>query len=58
MKVEQVSQHIWSLSIWVLLPVRVWVVVDTDGVTLVDAGLSTMASGILRFIDRLNAGPL
>jgi glyoxylase-like metal-dependent hydrolase (beta-lactamase superfamily II) len=57
-KVEQVSEHIYSLRSWMLFPVHVWVVVADDGVTLVDAGFSFMAKGILQFIDRLNAGPL
>lgn len=58
MKIERVSEHIWSLKSWMLVSVRVWVVVDSDGVTLVDAGMGFMARGILRFIDSLNAGPL
>lgn len=47
MKVERVSEHIWSLTSWELIPVRVWVVTDGDGVTLVDAGLPFMAKRIL-----------
>lgn len=58
MKAEQVSAHIWTLKSWLLFPVRVWVVVDHDGVTLVDAGFPVMARGIMQFIDRLQAGPL
>lgn len=58
MKIERVSEHIWSLKSWILIPIRVWVVAGEDGVTLVDAGLSVMSGGILRFIDSLNAGPL
>ncbi|MED4784968.1 MBL fold metallo-hydrolase [Brevibacillus choshinensis] len=58
MKVEQISQHIWSLHTWMVIPLRVWVVVEPDGVTLVDAGIPFMAKGILSFIDQLNAGPL
>jgi glyoxylase-like metal-dependent hydrolase (beta-lactamase superfamily II) len=58
MKMEQVSKHIWSLKSWLIVPVRVWVVVEEGGVTLVDAGFPFMAKGILKFIDRLNAGPL
>lgn len=50
MKIDRVSEHIWSL--------RVWGVVEEDGVTLVDAGLAAMAGGILGFIDRLQGGPL
>jgi glyoxylase-like metal-dependent hydrolase (beta-lactamase superfamily II) len=56
LKVEQVSEHVWALRSW--LPVRVWVVKEADGVTLVDAGLPFMAGGILSFLARLNAGPL
>jgi len=45
MKIEQVSEHIWSLQAWLMIPVRVWVVVDEEGVTLVDAGMPFMAKG-------------
>lgn len=58
MKIEQISEHIWTLKSWMGIPVRVWMVVDEEGVTLVDAGFSFMAKGILRFIEGLNAGPL
>jgi glyoxylase-like metal-dependent hydrolase (beta-lactamase superfamily II) len=58
MKIEQISPHIYVLKSWLLFPVRVWVVIDEHGVTLVDAGMPFMAKGILKFIDSLNAGPL
>ncbi len=58
MKIEQVSKHIWTLKSWLLIPVRVWIVADEDGVTLVDAGVPFMARGILQFLDQLQAGPL
>ncbi|MGG1659325.1 MBL fold metallo-hydrolase [Brevibacillus sp. NRS-1366] len=58
MKVEQVSEHIWCIRSWLLIPVRVWVVIEQDGVTLVDAGMPFMAIGILKAIDGLGAGPL
>jgi len=58
MKAEQISRSIWSLRTWLIVPVRVWVVVEQDGVTLVDAGIPSMAKGIMSFIDQLNAGPL
>lgn len=58
MKVTQISDHIWSLKIWIVIPIHVWVVVDEEGVTLVDAGLPYMAKGILTFIENLHAGPL
>lgn len=58
MKMKQISEHVWSLKTWMLIPIHVWVVVDEDGVTLVDAGLSMMTKGILKFIDQLQAGPL
>ncbi|MFD2369304.1 MBL fold metallo-hydrolase [Brevibacillus sp. GCM10020057] len=58
MKVEQISQSVWSLSTWLVIPFRVWVVVEPDGVTLIDAGMPFMAKGILSFLDQLNAGPL
>lgn len=58
MKVKKVSENIWSLKTWMLIPVHVWVVVDEEGVTLVDAGIPIMAKGIMKFIKQLNAGPL
>lgn len=58
MKLERVSEHIWSLKVWVLIPVRVWLVRDAEGLTLVDAGLSLMTRGILRAVRNLDAGPL
>ncbi len=58
MKIIQISEHIWSLKIWIVIPIHVWVVVDEDGVTLVDAGLPFMAKGILKFVKELQAGPL
>jgi len=58
MKITQISEHIWSLKIWIVIPIHVWVVEDEDGVTLVDAGLPFMAKGILQFIEKLEAGPL
>lgn len=61
MRIKQVSKRIWSLEswlVWMIIPVRVWVVVEEDGVTLVDAGLPKMAKGILDFITQLNAGSL
>ncbi|WP_274649232.1 MBL fold metallo-hydrolase [Paenibacillus humicola] len=58
MKAERVSEHIWSLRTWIIIPIRVWIVVEEDGVVLVDAGIGAMARGILAFIDKLDAGPL
>jgi len=58
MKVNQISEHIWSLSSKVMLPIHVWLVVDEQGVTLVDAGMKYMSKGILKSIDGLNRGPL
>ncbi|MCJ8009348.1 MBL fold metallo-hydrolase [Lederbergia wuyishanensis] len=58
MKAKRVSEHIWSLNIWMLIPVHVWVVVDKGEVTLVDAGIPSMAKGIINFIEKLNMGSL
>src|SRR5690554_3203784 len=58
MKITQISQHVWSLKTWMLIPIHVWLVVEEEGVTLVDAGISTMTNGILKCIEQLNAGPL
>ena len=38
MRVEKISEHIWSLKAWMFIPIHVWVVEEKDGVTLVDAG--------------------
>lgn len=58
MKVKRVSEHIWSLKTWMIIPIHVWVVVDEDGVTLVDAGLSMMAKDIMKFMNQLEGGSL
>lgn len=58
MKIEQVSNHIWSLSSKLLLPIHVWLVVDDQGVTLVDTGMKYMTKGIMKAIGGLNQGPL
>ncbi|ALC86946.1 hydrolase glyoxylase [Bacillus sp. FJAT-22090] len=58
MKAKKISDHIWSLKTWMIIPIHVWVVVEEDGVTLVDAGMPIMAKGIMKFINQLNAGPL
>lgn len=58
MKIEQISPHIWCIRSWMLIPLRVWLVVEEDGVTLVDAGMPFMAKGIRKAIDGLGAGPL
>jgi glyoxylase-like metal-dependent hydrolase (beta-lactamase superfamily II) len=58
MKIERISEHIWSLKTWVLIPIHVWLVADEEGVTLVDAGISSMGKGILQTVDAIKAGPL
>ncbi len=58
MKVERISEHVWSLKTWLLFPIRVWLVADGDGLTLIDAGMSLMANGIRGAIEATNAGPL
>ena len=58
MHVTRVSEHIWSLSAWLVFPITVWLVKEEDGVTLVDAGMPFMAKGIARAIRSLGAGPL
>ncbi len=58
MELERVSVHIWSLKTWMLFPVRAWLVVGDDGVTLVDTGFAFMAKAILRAVAQLGAGPL
>jgi len=57
-KVKQISEHIWSLRTWMIIPLHVWLVKDDEGLTLVDAGISSMAKGILKTIKGLDAGPL
>lgn len=58
MKITQISEHVWSLRTWLVIPIHVWVVKEEDGLTLVDAGIPMMAKGILKFSGSLNAGPL
>lgn len=58
MKVEKISEHIWSLKTWMIVPIHVWIVADDDGITLVDAGMPMMAKGIIKFMKQLDVGPL
>ena len=58
MQVKKISEHIWSLKMWMIIPIHVWVVIDEEGITLVDAGIPMMTKGIIKFIEQLNAGPL
>ncbi|MBU9713066.1 MBL fold metallo-hydrolase [Evansella tamaricis] len=58
MKIKKISENVWKLSIWMILPMSVWIVREEDGVTLIDCGLKSMTNRILKFIDSLNAGPL
>lgn len=57
MKLERLSEHVWSLKTWLIVHIRVWVA-DSEGVTLVDAGMPLMARGILRAVESLHTGPL
>lgn len=58
MIIEQISEHIWCARVWVTIPVRTWLVKEAGGWTLVDAGLSVMAGGIRKFVQRTGHGPL
>ena len=58
MQVKKISEHIWCLKTWMIIPIHVWVVADEEGITLVDAGMPMMTKGIMKFIEQLNAGPL
>ena len=52
------SEHIWSVKTWILIPIHVWIVADEEGLTLVDAGIPMMAKGIMKYMNQLEAGPL
>ncbi|MED1201735.1 MBL fold metallo-hydrolase [Heyndrickxia acidicola] len=58
MKIEQISKHIWTLKSWMGFTIQVWLVADDNGLTLIDAGVSSMAKGILKSINDIQAGPL
>jgi len=59
MKMTQISEHVWSLKIWMIIPVHVWLVKDEKGgFTLVDAGIPSMAKGIRASLQSLGGGPL
>ncbi|WP_342504716.1 MBL fold metallo-hydrolase [Sporosarcina sp. FSL K6-2383] len=58
MQVKKISEHIWCLKTWMIIPIHVWVVKDGEGITLVDAGMPMMTNRIIQFMERLNAGPL
>ncbi|NOU96419.1 MBL fold metallo-hydrolase [Paenibacillus sp. LMG 31456] len=54
MKVTQISEHIWKCSIWIVIPISVWIVKSDRGLTLVDAGIPWMARGVLKQMKALN----
>lgn len=58
MKVKQISEHIWRLQLWMIVPINVWLIKDNHGITLVDTGMGIMANRILKGIKKVNAGPL
>lgn len=58
MKIEQISEHIWRVRMWMILPIQVWLVKDQHGITLVDAGIHPMKKSILQGIQQMNGGPL
>lgn len=58
MIIEQISKHIWCARVWVIIPIRIWLVKEADGWTLVDAGLSFMAGGIRKFVEQAGPGSL
>ncbi len=53
MRIARISEHVYRLGIWFVIPINVWVVVGEAGLTLVDTGVSPMAKDILRFVGRL-----
>lgn len=59
MQLQQLSPHIWKLTKKMLgFQIKVYLVVHAEGVTLVDAGLSSFGKAILDAVDTLHAGPL
>ncbi|SDN60612.1 MBL fold metallo-hydrolase [Alkalicoccus daliensis] len=58
MQVKQVSENVWKLSVWMGITISVWLVKEEDGVTLVDCGIPSMGTGILKEIEALELGPL
>ena len=60
MKIEHISDHIWTLKSWMFFECRVWIVANQEGsgVTLVDAGIGRMAKDILAFVKKLDKGPI
>lgn len=58
MRLTKISEHLWCASVWLVIPIRIWLAEEEDGVTLIDAGIGPMARGILKCIDALQAGPL
>lgn len=59
MKVTQISEHVWSLKTWLIIPVHVWLVKDENGgFSLVDAGIPSMAKGISACLKSPGGGPL
>ena len=58
MKIERISEHVWSLSTWMIIPIHIWAIEEEDGITLVDAGISMMTKGIVAFAEKRIGRPL
>lgn len=58
MKVKQISENVWKLSVWMGVTVSMWLVKEEDGVTVVDCGIPSMGAEILNQIEALELGPL
>ena len=50
MAVERLSPRVWSVGTWLPFPVHAWLVRSGEGLTLVDAGLASMARQVLAAI--------
>lgn len=58
MKLAKISPHIWQVRLSLFAQVHVWLVVDNEGLTLVDSGFAPMARDVLRAAELTEAGPL
>lgn len=51
-RITRISERIWRLHTWLIIPINVWAVVEEDGITLVDAGIPLMTKGIAAFAEK------
>jgi len=52
MKIKQLSPHIYKLEKWVGIKISMWIVLDNEGITLIDTGLKFMGNKLQKMLEK------